>query len=136
MPRWRPVDGRRIGLVLPEPAIGGRLTTAVRKDHREVRNNQRAGYRDSGQPAQVVDEHQDCDQEAYCPDAHHDQVAALAVSNILRQAAARLGHEVSLILPPGGFHPSTVCCRPRCGQLGFLSPFPLSCVMLCGTGVS
>jgi hypothetical protein len=114
--RGRPVDGRGVWLVLPEGPVSCRLAPAVGEDHREVGDNERAHDRDRGEPAEMVDEHQDGRGKADRPDAHHDQVAALAICDVRRQARTRFSDQVGLVTagPSGRFHISTLCrCQPR-----------------------
>jgi hypothetical protein len=115
-PRGRPVDGGGVWLVLPEGPLRCRLAPAVGEDHREVRDDERASDRDRGEPPEMVDEHQDGRSEADRPDAHHDEVAALAVRDVRRQARTRFSDQVGLVTAgsSGGFHISTLCrCQPR-----------------------
>ena len=58
-----------------------------------------AGY--GGQPPQVVDEHEDGDDEAEQPDAHHEQVAVLPVPDVLGHRPPRLGDQVHLLALSG-----------------------------------
>ena len=117
-PRRRSVDRRRIRLVLPERPVGCRLAAAIGQYDREVRYDERADCRDRGEPAEVVDEHQDRRNEADGPDAHHDQIPALTVTDVLRQAGARLGDEVGFRMPPTGLHYSTLCRSLAARHLG------------------
>ena len=115
-PRGWPVDGRGVGLVLPEGPVRCRLAPAVGEDHREVRDDERARDRDRSEPPEMVDEHQNGRGEADRPDAHHDEVAALAVRDVRRQARTRFSDQVGLVTAgsSGGFHISTLCrCQPR-----------------------
>jgi hypothetical protein len=97
--RRRPVDRRGVGLVLPEGPVDRRLAAAVGQNHGEVRDSQRSDDGDGGQPAEVVDKHQDRCDEADRPDAHHEQIPALAVSDVRGEARTRLSDQVGLVAP-------------------------------------
>jgi hypothetical protein len=106
----RHVKIRGVRLVLAEAARRGRLPAAVGEHDSKVRNDQRTDRGDRGKPAEMIDKEQDRGDEADSPDAHHDQVPALAVGDIGRQAWPRLRHQVSLLaMGSDCSHTSTVC---------------------------
>src|SRR6185437_1666756 len=116
-----PASGQ-VHAVLKEAAGVVRLASAVGENDREVRDDDRPDRREGGQPSAVVDEDHYRDGEARHPDAHHDEVAPLAVGDVLRQRPARLRHQVDLRVPPDVAYPHGSTVPPPGWSSNSISP--------------
>src|SRR5580658_9036237 len=115
---WCPgrlTGSRQVRLVLHEAAGVVGLSAAVGEHHGEIGNDDSAEGGYHGEPAEVIDEHNHGDYEAGRADAHHQQVPALPVADVVGQRPPGLRHHVHLRPPSAAGltrpHPSTVCPR-------------------------
>jgi len=72
---------------------------AVGDDNCKVGDCDRPGGRDHGQPARVIQEHDDGYDEAHHPHTHHHQVAPLTLADLGRAGQVGLGYQISLVTP-------------------------------------
>src|SRR5438128_12688243 len=82
--------GGHVRVILHEaPDVVG-LPAAVGEHHGKIRNEDGPDHGYRGEPAQVIDEHDHGYYEAHRADAHHQQVPALPVRDVVGPRTARL----------------------------------------------